>query len=155
MTGDVPQVQACSAPVRSLIHYLTHTHTHTQTQTHTHTDTRRTHPGTMPTLSDHQDTSTLRAFLDKERKPYSKAPQPLLNYWQFGLSNSMIGGGGCPAWCRTVVPNLCGIRDWFPGRQFFRGRVAGQGAGEGWAWDGSSVLHPLRTLLLLLLHGDM
>ena len=89
MTGGIPQVQPCSAPVRSLIHYLTHTHT----QTHTHTYTRRTHPGTMPTLSDHQDTSTLRAFLDKERKPYSKAPQPLLNSWQFGLSNSMTWGG--------------------------------------------------------------
>ena len=73
-------------------------------------------------------------------------------------SNSHPDSGGCwcaallgmpePAdSCKTVVPNLFGTRDRFPGRQCFHGLGVGM-----WFQDDSSALHLLCTLFLLLLH---
>ena len=71
-------------------------------------------------------------------------------------SNSHPDSGGCwcaallgmpePAdSCKTVVPNLFGTRDRFPGRQCFHGLGVGM-----WFQDDSSALHLLCTLFLLL-----
>ena len=47
--------------------------------------------------------------------------------------------------CKTVVPNLCGTGDRFPGRQCFHGLGVGM-----WLQDDSSAFHLLCTLFLLL-----
>ena len=47
--------------------------------------------------------------------------------------------------CKTVVPNLFGTRDLFPGSQCFHGLGVGM-----WFQDESSALHLLYTFFLLL-----